>query len=162
MTEIPELANKNGSITHFRIGPSGVRRTAPGAPIFATPLKNSDAGNRIQTLSRTASHTTAALTKPSKRHSDSDSEETQLKDESDFDEYDEDVSSFFQTPSEANKSDKMRLRAVAPKHYAVGGEEELGDIGSDDNDFNPNAEGEKEERKAHRRRGAVVDPSDDC
>jgi hypothetical protein len=56
----------------------------------------------------------------------------------------------------------MRLQAVAPKHYAVGCEEELGNIGSDNSDFNLNAEGEKEERKARRRRGAVVDSSDSC
>jgi hypothetical protein len=162
LTKIPELANKYGSITHFRIGPSGVERTAPGAPIFATPLKNSDAGNSIQTRSRTTSHTTAASIKPSKYRSGSDSKETQLKDESDFDEYDEDVSNFFQTPSMVNKSDKTRLRAIAPKHYAVGGEEELGDIGSDDNGLNPNVGGEKEKRKAYRRRGTVVESSDDC
>lgn len=78
-------------------------------PIFATPLKNSDASNSIQTRSRTASHTTAALINLAKCRSGSDSEETQFKDESDFDEYDEDVSNFFQTPSMVNKSDKMRL-----------------------------------------------------
>jgi hypothetical protein len=84
LTEIPELGNKNGSTTHVRIGPSGVWRTALGTPIFATPLKNSDAGNSIQTLSRTASHTTAALTKPSERRSGSGSEENRLKDVSNF------------------------------------------------------------------------------
>jgi hypothetical protein len=56
----------------------------------------------------------------------------------------------------------MRLQAVEPKYYAAGGEEELGDIGSDDNGLNPNAEGEKEGRKARRRHGAVVDSSGDC
>jgi hypothetical protein len=43
------------------------------------------------------------LTKTGKRHSSSGSEETQLKDESDFDEPDEDVSNFFQTPARSIK-----------------------------------------------------------
>jgi hypothetical protein len=85
LIKIPEPANKNGSIAHFHTGPSRVERTAPGAPFFTTPLKNSDAGNSIQTLSRTASYTTAALTKPGKHHSGSNSKETELKDESNFD-----------------------------------------------------------------------------
>jgi hypothetical protein len=88
------------------------------------------------------------------------SEEAELTEESDFDDFPEDVSTFFKTPQKT--SDKMRLRAVPPKKYAVDGEEELGDVGSDDSDFNPNAEREQRERKARRRRGIVGDSSDEC
>jgi hypothetical protein len=92
----------------------------------------------------------------------SDSEEAELTDESDFDEFPDDVGNFFKTPN--NTSGKMKLRAVPPKKYVVDADEEVGDIGSDDSDvdFNPNADREEEERKARRRRGIVDDFADDC
>jgi hypothetical protein len=172
LTKIRELAKKNGSVTHFSVSPSGVgrtatatngvNRTAAGAPIFVTPIKNGKANNGLPTPSRTTSNKTSTSTKLGKRHSGSisDSEEAELTEESDFDDFPEDVSTFFKTPQKT--SDKMRLRAVPPKKYAVDGEEELGDVGSDDSDFNPNAEREQRERKARRRRGIVGDSSDEC
>lgn len=174
LTKIRELSKKNGSITHFPIGPSGVGRTAaatngvnrsaPGAPIFATPIKNGKASNSLPTPSRTISRITATPAKTRKRRSGSmsDSEEAELTDESDFDEFPDDVGNFFKTPN--NTSGKMKLRAVPPKKYVVDADEEVGDIGSDDSDvdFNPNADREEKERKARRRRGIVDDFADDC
>ena len=154
-----------------KIGPSrgarsatktnGVNQAAPGAPIFTTPVKNSKAGNGLPTPSTANGRLTARATKPRKRGSASDSEEAELTDESDFGKYPEDASTFFKTPSKT--SDKMRLRAVLPKRYVVDEEEEhRRDIGSDDSDFDPNAEHDEKERKTLPRRGIVGDSPDEC
>jgi hypothetical protein len=168
--KIRDLAKRNGIISHFPIGPSGagrtatatngVKRTAPGAPIFATPTKNGKAGNGLPTPSRTTSRTSITSSKSRKRTAASDSEEAELTDDSDFDDFSEDTTAFFNTPNKA--SNKMRLREVLPKKYAVQGDDELGSARSDDSDddFNPNADHEEEERKTGRRRGIMDDLSD--
>jgi hypothetical protein len=73
--------------------------------------------------SRIASRTTARSFKPRKHRLGSDSEEAQLKDESDFDEYDEDVSNFLQAPRKVKPSDRASLRALLSKPYTFNGEE---------------------------------------
>ena len=138
---------------------NGINRTASGAPISETPVKNQKAGNGLPTPPTTKFLSTAAATRPRKRRFSSISDDAELTDESDIDEYPEDVSTFFKTPSK--RSDKMRLRAVPPKKYTIEGGEGLGDVASDDSDFNPNAEREKQERKARRRRGIVDDSPDE-
>lgn len=85
----------------------------------------------------------------------SDSDEAELTDESEFQ---EDLTNFFETPSKTGN--KRRLRAAPPKKYAVDGDEELGGIGSDDSDFDPNAEREKEQN-ARQRRGIASGSSDE-
>jgi hypothetical protein len=166
--KIRELAKKDGTISHFPIGQSGARRnatatngvnrTAPGAPIFATPTKGGKAGNGLPTPSRTTPRTSVTSSKSRKRTLASDSDEAELTDESQFDDSSEDVTAFFKTPY--NASNKMRLRAVPPKLCAFQGDDELGGAGSDDSDddFNPNA-GREGERNARRRRGIVDDLS---
>jgi hypothetical protein len=138
---------------------NGVNRTAPGAPIFATPVKSDKANNGLPTPLTTKVRSTAAATKSRKRRSFSIFDEAKLTDESDIDAHPEDGSTFV-TPSKT--SDKMRLRTVPPKKYITEGEEELGDIESDGSDFNPNAEREMQERKARRRQSIVIDSSDEC
>jgi hypothetical protein len=73
-------------------------------------------------------------------------------------ELEEDLTNFFETPSKTG--DKRGLRAAPPKKYAVDGDEELGGTGSDDSDFDPNAEREKEQ-KARQRRGIAGGSSDE-
>jgi hypothetical protein len=138
---------------------NGVNRTAPGAPIFATPVKSDKADNGLPTPLTSKVRSTAAATKSRKRRPFSIFDEAKLTDESDIDAYPEDDSTFA-TPSKT--SEKMRLRTVPPKKYTTEGEEELGDIESDDSDFNPNAEREMQERKARRRQSIVSDSSDEC
>jgi hypothetical protein len=158
--KIRELAKRNGTITHFPI--QSVNSTAPGAPIFATPIENGKASNSLLAPSKTTFSTAAISIKKRKRRSDSlsDSEEGELTDESDFNKVPEDVSEIFTTPSKS--INKRRFRPVPPKTYADEGDGEFGGVSDDDDvDFDPDADLKEEKRKSRRRRGIVDDFSDD-
>ena len=139
---------------------NGVNRTAPGASIFATPVKSNKADNGLPTPLTSKVRSTAAAIKSRKRRSPPIFGEAKLTEESDIDAYLEDDNTFIVTPSKTG--DKMRLRAVPMKKYTTEGEERLDDIESEDSDFNPNAEREMQERKARRRQSIVSDSSDEC